>query len=69
MAPESANITAKATGEILQIILIPATALSQNSAIDRVTYAFPIGVARLVAIAGPAIARIGSRVTVRVLIL
>jgi hypothetical protein len=37
MAPERANITANATGETLQIILIPATALSQKLDIDFVT--------------------------------
>jgi len=55
IAPERANITAKATGETLPIILIPATALSQKSDIAFVTYAFQIGVAKFVSIAGIAI--------------
>lgn len=61
IAPESANITANATGDTLQTILIPATAESQNDAIDLVTYAFPIGVARFVSTAGRAISIIGQR--------
>jgi hypothetical protein len=64
-APDSAKITPKATGVSRATMAMPATAASPNSAMDRVTKAWPTGVASWVRIAGRAMRENGPEIAAR----